>query len=278
MKYTDREIFRANVLYHSILADTYDLEQPHFKPENVVRVETIIQELVARTGGGALLDLGCGTGFIINLAKRYFQRVVGIDCTPKMLEKVDCSNGNVELCLANTSSLPLMIESFDVCTAYGFLHHLPSLLPTILEAFRCLRKGGIFYADLEPNFYFWQLMRSLRDESIKEPLINQETESIFKVCGDLKAKFGLNEETVEAAEYQKIVNGGFKEDRVRQVLFSAGFSSVDFEYHWYLGQKDIKHSLEDVHLIVENYLKRFLPSTRHLFKYFGFVAYKGKEP
>ncbi|GAJ13256.1 unnamed protein product, partial [marine sediment metagenome] len=79
--YSLEEIKLANIEYHARMADSYDREQPHYKPENVKRVENIIRDLAERCDHSSLLDIGCGTGFILNIARKYFDRVVGVDIT-----------------------------------------------------------------------------------------------------------------------------------------------------------------------------------------------------
>ena len=63
------KVLEANIVYHTALADTYDQTQPHFRPENVARIDRIIANLAEKTGGGSLPDLRCSTRFIIGIAK-----------------------------------------------------------------------------------------------------------------------------------------------------------------------------------------------------------------
>lgn len=276
MQFSDSDVVKANIEYHAVLANTYDETQPTFRPENVARVEGIIKNLASKIEMKHLLDIGCGTGFIINIAKKYFDKVSGVDITQEMLDKVDISSGNVGLYLADASKLPFTNNSFDVCTAYGFLHHLPELLPTFTEVFRCLKPGGLFYADQDPNFYFWDLMKSLSLDDVKEPLVRREIESVVRVSRELSNKFGLDEKTVALAEYQKIVCGGMKEEEITRTLLEIGYSSVDFEYQWFLGQGYVINTISpEAAQIIESHLKNCLPATKALFKYFSFVARKG---
>ena len=118
-------------------------------------------------------------GDFFNLvAKKFdFDRVVGIDITQAMLDKVDLSYGNIELKLVDSSDIPFEGETFNVCTAYSFLHHLPTLTSTLKEVFRCLKKGGLFYADLEPNYYCWKVIDKL-EVGEYSPILQREIDSI----------------------------------------------------------------------------------------------------
>jgi ubiquinone/menaquinone biosynthesis C-methylase UbiE len=273
-RYSPEEIKRANIEYHARMANSYNKDQPHYKPENVRRVESIIKDLAAKCSGGVLLDIGCGSGFMLNIAKKYFKRVVGIDITQAMLDKVDLSSGNIELKLADSSSLPFNDKSFDVCTAYGFLHHLPELDSTFKEVSRCLKVGGVFYADQDPNYYCRREIDRLRTEKCSE-VLQSEINSIRNVYNELRDKYGLDENTVKLAEFQKLVRGGMKEESVIKSLKRAGFSEVDFDYQWFLGQGYVLHSVSgQAAKNIEEYLKKLLPLSRGLFKYISFIARK----
>ena len=76
---TREEVREANIKYHTKMATYYNKHQPHYNSENVERVEKIIKDLAKKTGGGSIIDIGCGTGFILKIARKYFNRVVGID-------------------------------------------------------------------------------------------------------------------------------------------------------------------------------------------------------
>lgn len=273
-RYSPEEIMRANVEYHAKMADSYDKEQPHYRPENVRRLESVIKSLAERCNRGSLLDVGCGTGFIINIARNYFDRVVGIDITQAMLDKVDLSSGNIELKLADSSNMPFEDGTFDVCTAYSFLHHLPMLMPTLKEVYRCLKKGGLFYADLEPNYYCWKAIDKLGIGEYS-PILKREIDSIKCVSGETTTKYDLSEETVKLAEFQRFIRRGLKKESVINYLKKVGFSEVDFEYQWFLGQGYVIHGVsEEAAEHIYSHLKALLPLSKGLFKYFSLIAKK----
>jgi len=269
------KVLKANIAYHSALAETYDAKQPHYRPENIARVERILADMAVETGGGSLIDLGCGTGFIINIAKKYFRPVVGVDITPVMLKLVDTSEGQIELCLAETDHMPFHDNEFDVCTAYGFLHHLYDLRPTFSEVYRCLRPGGIFFADQDPNYYYWWLMDSLKERGDQTEIVQREVRSVVYVSEDIAKETGLSLEDISLAEFQKVEKGGFDPDRVVSLMQELGFCSVKYRYEWFLGEGKVHHrqSSADVQ-VIENFLREALPATRHLFKYLSFFAEK----
>jgi ubiquinone/menaquinone biosynthesis C-methylase UbiE len=256
------------------LAKSYDAKQPHFMPENVARVESIMADLAAKTGGGRLLDLGCGTGFILKIGRKYFKRVVGVDITQAMLDLAETTGRQVELYKADTSNLSFLpANAFDVCTAYSFLHHLLDFEPTMREAFRCLRPGGIFYSDQDPNFYYWQLMKSIKDLRDLPEVVQREVQFVVHSLEESAAGTGLSPEEVALAEYHDIQAGGINPDLLVSVLEKIGFASVKCRYEWFLGQGRILHhqSADDAGTI-ERFLRDTLPASRCFFKYLSFYA------
>src|SRR2546422_198473 len=81
----------------------------------------VLERLRQQAPGGALLDLGCGTGFIIDLARDLFDEIHGVDVTPAMLARIDLSRGNITLHNTNAERLPFDGAVFDVVTGYSFL-------------------------------------------------------------------------------------------------------------------------------------------------------------
>ncbi|MHB8693425.1 MAG: class I SAM-dependent methyltransferase [Solirubrobacteraceae bacterium] len=256
------------------MAADYDRTQPHYRPENVARVTETLRQLAEITGGGSLLDLGCGTGFILNLAKPFFRRVVGVDITQAMLDRVDRSGGNVELWHGRTEELPYEIDEFDVCTAYSYLHHLVDLRPTLSEAARCLRDGGRFFSDQDPNRAFWGLMTDLADAEVAG-FVAREVAAVRDTVEDAAAEVAVRPEEVALAEYQKVYGGGLDPQAVRATLLASGFRTAEPRYEWFLGQGKVLHEQGPGHAeVVEAYLREALPASRPFFKYVSFFATK----
>src|SRR5947209_19822576 len=158
---TRDDVIAANIEVHPRMASTYQSNEPHFRPENRAKVRRVLETLAARAGGGRLLDVGCGTGFVIDLARDLFRRIDGVDVTPAMLERVDCSGGNVHLHEANAEALPFASATFDMASSYAFMHHVADHVAILREVRRLLKPGGLFYVDLEPNKLFWRAMVEL---------------------------------------------------------------------------------------------------------------------
>ncbi len=273
----------ANIAVHSAMADDYNTIEPHFRPESIKRVSDIVSEISRNVSITNALDLGCGTGFMINILKNHAKTITGIDVTQPMLDKVDLT-GNAKITLINgdTGSTPLPSDYFDIATAYTFLDHLYDMMPTFKNCYNSLRKGGVFYADLSPNAYFWDEIKKLSQTGKQyDPIITREILAVTKKDEEIEQQFGVNKEVFVQAEFQKHVEGGLREEKVLNQLLETGFSEVKFIYHWFIGQaqmiNDSNMSIEDRFKnadTMHNYLVKSMPLSRHLFKYVGFIAKK----
>jgi ubiquinone/menaquinone biosynthesis C-methylase UbiE len=273
-------VVRANQELHSALASDYNSTEPHFRPENVAHVEKRLQAVFAATNAQRMLDLGCGTGFLINIAKHYVKAIDGVDVTPAMTDQVDRSGpAQIRVHLGDTGSFPVEESAYDVVTAYSFLHHLYDIGPTLRTAARALRPGGKFYADLDPNYYFWQAIKTLDPGERYHPMVTREIASVTQKDEEIQQRFHVAKEVFNNAEYNKNITGGFREETLIQSLKCAGFAEVEISYYWYLGQASVvnnsagdrKSRLAMARLFAAT-LEQGLPLTRSLFKYIGFVA------
>jgi ubiquinone/menaquinone biosynthesis C-methylase UbiE len=247
-----------------------------------MKVERILRSLVSSDGSSRLLDLGCGTGFIIHIAKKFVREIHGVDVTQEMLDRVDVSgDATIRLHNCDTGVYPAENEYFDLVTAYSFLHHLYDIEPTVNTAFRSLRSGGKFYADLDPNFYFWQGVHTLARDGQYDAVVKREVEMVAYKDEDIQKNFGVEKDIFNHAEFGKNIKGGFREEEITCILMDAGFSKVEFFYHLFLGQgalindesepENLRTTKADT---INEWLVRTLPLGRNLFKYVGFVATK----
>lgn len=92
-----------------------------------------------------VLDLGCGTGRgIKHLYDFKAAEVCGVDVSEKMIAIAQKKFKTTKFVLADSENLPFEDESFDVVTALYLIVHIGDLRKTFDEAFRVLKKGGIF--------------------------------------------------------------------------------------------------------------------------------------
>lgn len=121
--------------------------------------QPVMEELVGNLSGAAVLDLGCGTGRLMRLARQHGARsVVGLDSCPAMIHRAT----GARVC-ADMTCLPFAHASFDCVLAGLAVGHLASLEGFAREAARVLRpRGRLVCSDLHPCGYWLGWKRTYR--------------------------------------------------------------------------------------------------------------------
>lgn len=276
----DSRTLEANRLVHSFLATSGEYNQsPHFRPENQNKVRGIIEGLVNSLdfdeSDKRALDFGCGTGFVIHLAHDLLAEIHGIDITVEMMEQVDKGLKNVHLHEGLAENTPFSSDYFHMAFAYSFMDHLADPESFLKEAFRVLKPGGVLYADLNPNRAFIDAIASSEEARTASRHILKEIEGALRNGRLYQRKYGIDPEVLEQAEPVKTIQRGFDPDEVREAATRIGFSRVEVEHHWFLGEGTIMHEgrpkeTDDI----ESYLRSTLPISAPLFKYLRFILWK----
>ena len=93
-----------------------------------------------------LLDVGCGTGFLIDMLVKQRQATHhGLDLSEKMIEvaKSKAIPGTM-FQTGSADCLPFPDATFDVVTCSQSFHHYPYPEKAMQEAFRVLKPGGLY--------------------------------------------------------------------------------------------------------------------------------------
>ena len=128
-------------------------------------VEAKLAELVGDEPVDAFLDLGTGTGRILQLFSGLYRRGVGVDASRDMLAVARANLDRAGITKASIRhgdifNLPLERDEFDVVTIHQVLHFLEEPDAAISEAARMLRPDGrLVIVDLAPHG-----LERLRDE------------------------------------------------------------------------------------------------------------------
>lgn len=121
------------------------------------QVEAAIKAALSGQRIGSLLDLGTGTGRILELFADEMERGVGIDLSADMLavaranlERAGVRNATVRQ--GDIYNLALPRDAFDVVIIHQVLHFLEDAPRAIKEAARVLRPGGrLLVVDFDPH-------------------------------------------------------------------------------------------------------------------------------
>jgi ubiquinone/menaquinone biosynthesis C-methylase UbiE len=103
--------------------------------------------LVRRVGAGkSLLEVGCGTGLILERVAQFAQRAEGVDVSPGMVEHA--RRRGLEARVADATSLPYADAAFDVAFSFKVLAHVSRFDEALAEMLRVVRPGGHIVFDI----------------------------------------------------------------------------------------------------------------------------------
>ena len=128
-------------------------------------VEAKLAAMIGTAPVDGFLDLGTGTGRILQLFEGLYQRGVGVDASRDMLAVARANLDRAGITKASIRhgdifNLPLERDEFDVVTIHQVLHFLDEPDAAVAEAARMLAPGGrLAIIDLAPH-----TLEHLRDE------------------------------------------------------------------------------------------------------------------
>lgn len=145
---------RAQAYFSRNAASWDELRSLHVSDE---QVEAALLKLVGNTPFDSMLDLGTGTGRMLQLFSHLYRRGTGVDASRDMLavarsslERADVSHASVRH--ADILNLPLERGTFDLVTVHQVLHFLQNPEDAIAQAARMLSPGGrIVIVDFAPH-------------------------------------------------------------------------------------------------------------------------------
>jgi ubiquinone/menaquinone biosynthesis C-methylase UbiE len=95
-----------------------------------------------------VVDLGCGTGDLLEYLKEKAKQVIGVEKSPKMLDgarrRFAGDGKNIDLRIGELEHLPLREGEADMAIVNMVLHHLPDPQIAIREVYRVLKLGSSF--------------------------------------------------------------------------------------------------------------------------------------
>lgn len=100
-----------------------------------------------------ILDIGCGTGAIMDYLKNKGHEVFGVDMSDEALKYCQAKGLAVEIGKADRVDFP--DGYFDVVLSLDVLEHLDNDQEAVNEARRLLKKGGFFIATVPAHQFLW---------------------------------------------------------------------------------------------------------------------------
>jgi SAM-dependent methyltransferase len=103
--------------------------------------------LVRRVGEGRdLLEVGCGTGLVLQRCAEFARTAKGIDLSPGMLARA--RERGLDVREGSATALPFADDTFDVAYSFKVLSHVPQLDVALAEMVRVVRPGGHLVFDI----------------------------------------------------------------------------------------------------------------------------------
>ena len=127
-------------------AAEYDRRDTYYYSRNGKISCRDIAEQIRELPYESLLDVGCGTGFLIDLlTKQRPARYCGADLSDEMIRVAKKKQiEGAEFAVGSADKLPYPDETFDVVTCSQSFHHYPYPEQAMREAKRVLKPGGLY--------------------------------------------------------------------------------------------------------------------------------------
>lgn len=124
-------------------SNEYFQKQNYFPGHFSHTILLLCQELGVKN----ILDVGCGTGLLIQFLNEHGFQAVGCDSSQAALKIARLRNKPDQLIKASATKLPFKNSSFDLVTAIALIEHLTLKegQQFIKEAHRVLKKGSYFF-------------------------------------------------------------------------------------------------------------------------------------
>ncbi len=137
----------ANREYYDAFSKGYENKRGENDPGGYHELlDELESDFVRRFGENRdVLEVGCGTGLVLQRVATFARSAKGIDLSPGMLEKA--RERNLDVTLGSATELPFADESFDVTCSFKVLAHIPEIEKALSEMTRVTRPGGYVLAE-----------------------------------------------------------------------------------------------------------------------------------
>ncbi|MCF7889455.1 MAG: class I SAM-dependent methyltransferase [Victivallales bacterium] len=154
-------------LYYDEYGRVYDAERlsPYYRVLKNLELSALLPLVEEKK----VLEIGCGTGLILNEVNKHAKEAWGIDLSDGMLAEAQKKNLNVMQ--ANAIDINFPDSSFDLIYSFKVLSHIPEYDKALSEIHRLLRENGLcvleFYNPYSIKFIANKLKRSKRKVYIR---------------------------------------------------------------------------------------------------------------
>lgn len=135
--------------------------------ENYQIFKSTIDLIKAYKPNGLLLDIGCGNGSLLNIAKKEDFDVIGVETNVQIAEFVK-NNYNIRVEEYPIEDIKFENDIFDIIILFDVLEHLPDPMGTLSECYRICKPDGLLFLKVLNiyefylhQFLIWRILRKL---------------------------------------------------------------------------------------------------------------------
>lgn len=146
-----RFVFAQKIPSTQELIDYYDGygRNDYLSPITIKRYNELLDEMEKYRKTNRILDVGCGIGYFLEVAKERGWEVYGTEYTDKALEI--CRGKGIHMEEGKLDPSQFDQESFDIITSFEVLEHINNPVEETTNFHALLRPGGLVYLTT-PNF------------------------------------------------------------------------------------------------------------------------------
>lgn len=146
-------------------AKSYDL----FSSLHREIADKLLAQVIKEPAPSALLDVGCGTGYLTVRLKEHFaqSKIIGLDFSPGMLEAATRKHDGIAWVLADGNNLPFSDGCFDILISNLAYQWAGDLSRAFSEARRVLAPNGVLACTLFGYNTCQELFQSLDEAKTK---------------------------------------------------------------------------------------------------------------
>lgn len=124
------------------------------------------------------LEIGCGTGIILNEVNKSARKAMGVDLSDGMLEQARKKGLDVQQ--ASATKLPFEDSVFDTVYSFKVLPHIPDIKEAVMEITRVVRDDGTLVLEFYNPFSIKYLTNRMSSFFGKKVYIRYDTVSRIK--------------------------------------------------------------------------------------------------
>ena len=129
--------------------------------------DDLLTKIIKEPGPSALLDVGCGTGYLTSQARKQYPgcNIIGLDFAQGMLDVARAKHENIAWILADGDHLPFSSGCFDHVISNLAYQWAQDLAQAFSEARRVLTDDGVLTCTLFGRHTCHELFQSLQEAS-----------------------------------------------------------------------------------------------------------------